>query len=160
MDTDVEQTSATVLAPKRLYGSWLRRLLRGGTTLSDGEYGVLCALMAQLSPYLRETARSQFAEYNMVQREVDKRAINFYRIAGMFGRSTPPSRLIPMDQDEAPLVRIAVVVPGERDLRATLTAVNGQVFCISLDRPTPKALPYPIELRKVVQAWRSNFPGD
>jgi hypothetical protein len=51
----------------------------GGTRRSDGEYALLNALVAALPDGLRSIVTSQFATYNLVQREQDNRALNFYR---------------------------------------------------------------------------------
>jgi hypothetical protein len=60
---------------KRQFGSRLSRLLGGGATLSSAEYALLDAAITALPPDLRAIVEAQFDAYNLVQREVDGRAL-------------------------------------------------------------------------------------
>src|SRR5512139_853886 len=108
---------------KRTFGNWLTRLVRGGQTLTDAEHRLLCLLVEELPPHLRDTVERQFASYNLAQREIDRRALNFYRVR--LGRSgvLPVTPRLASKLDVAPLVRISATVAGEVEpLHAVLTA--------------------------------------
>jgi hypothetical protein len=48
---------------KRTFGNWITRLLRGGQTLTDAEHRLLCLLVGELPPHLRDTVERQFESY-------------------------------------------------------------------------------------------------
>lgn len=135
------------------------RLCRGGATLSAAEYRLLCLLVAALPAHLRDIVERQFDAYNLVQREADGRALNFYRVQPWSNKVLSVSPLLTSKANEAPLVRIGIDVAGDGEpLHAVLTAVDGRVFCVSFNRVIPKNLsPDSISVRSVTQAWRSNF---
>lgn len=116
--------------------SWLTRLLRGGVSPSHGERRLLEALVAHLPEHLREVVDAQLGECNLVQREVDGRALNFYRVSGWPGRPQPPSRMLGSTK-EATLVRLTMDTEGFGQWHATLSAVGGRVFCMAVSRPVP-----------------------
>lgn len=63
---------------KRHFGSfWTRSPLGSGITLTDVEYRIVEELVQALPEWLRVTVEAQFAAYNLVQREVDGRALNW-----------------------------------------------------------------------------------
>jgi len=141
---------------KRTFGNFVERLLWGGTRLTDVEFGLLEQLVASLPPPLRSTVERQFEAYNLVQREVDGRALNFYRKKGGQASNMEGLPLLEMIVDEAPLVRLTASVSGDSEpLHATLTAVKGRVFCMALSRPVrPEGS---VNVSDIKQAWRSNF---
>lgn len=147
---------------KRTFGTWATRILRGGCTLTDGEFHIVASLVSELPPSLRDIVEKQFAAYNLAQREVDRRALNFYRVA--LGRSgvLPVSPLLRSKLEVAPLVRISFNVQGEAEpLHAVLTAVHGRAFSVSFSRPVATGrVPNDFSMEKSTQAWRSNFDGD
>jgi hypothetical protein len=147
---------------KRTFGNWITRLLHGGQTLTDTEHRLLCILVGELPPHLRETVERQFESYNLAQREVDGRALNFYRVR--LGRSgvVPVGPLLSSKLDVAPLVRISAKVAGEAEpLHAVLTAVSGRAFSVSFSRAVSERVrPEALSVDKVTQAWKSNFVGD
>jgi hypothetical protein len=147
---------------KRTFGSWVTRLLRGGQTLTDAEHRLLCLLVGELPPQLRETVARQFESYNLVQRESDRRALNFYRVR--VGRTgvLPVTPLLTSKVEVAPLVRMSAKIAGEAEpLHVVLTAVSGRAFSVSFSRAVPREItPDGLSVDKVTQAWRSNFVGD
>jgi len=147
---------------KRTFGNWITRLLRGGQTLTDAEHRLLCLLVGQLPPHLRETVERQFESYNLAQREIDRRALNFYRIR--LGRSgvLPVTPLLTSKLDVAPLVRISAKVEGEIEpLHVVLTAVSGRAFSVSFSRAVSERVrPEALSVGNVTQAWKSNFVGE
>lgn len=144
---------------KRGYGSWIHRLLRGGAVLSAGEQQLLAALIAELPAHLRPVAEAQFAEYNLVQREVDGRALNFYKVSLLSAVPLQVSQLLKSKLPEAPLIRLAVQTGEPEPLHATLTAANGRVFCAAFSRRVPQNPKSEFTVSEVVHAWKSNFPA-
>jgi hypothetical protein len=142
---------------KRNFGNLVTRVLRGGTRLTDAEHFLLSAMVERLDPEVRGVVESHFEQYNLAQREIDGRALNFYRVAP--GRRVPQKVSDPLDMtvEEAPLIKIAVSAPSERKpLHAVLTAVNGQVFCVTFDRAPPKPHFEPnVSVVSYTQTWRS-----
>lgn len=147
---------------KRTFGSWLTRFLRGGHRLTDGEHHLLSLLVMELPPHLRGKIESQFESYNLVQREIDKRALNFYRVRAWRSGVLPVTPTLKCKVAVAPLVKIKVTVASQVEpLHAVLTAVNGHVFSVSFDRPVPRmSKPADYQIEKVTQAWRSNFHAE
>jgi hypothetical protein len=122
---------------KRDFGNWMTRLLRGGTTLTEAEHFVLRTLVESLDPEIKSTVQSHFSEYNLVQREVDGRALNFYKI-GSRGRKLEVATPLKMESDEEPLVKITFALSGDSNpFHAVLTAVKGRAFCVTFGRVPP-----------------------
>jgi hypothetical protein len=145
---------------KRTYGSPLLRLVRGGTTLLEGEFTLLRSLVEELPTHLRSVVEHQFDEYNLVQREHDRRALNFYAMSLFSRRPLPVTRKLECKRQEAPLLRLSALVDGAPDpLYAVLTAVNGRAFCVSFSRPVPRIQSeLQLTVTHVHRAWKSNFP--
>ena len=140
---------------KRVFGNLFTRLVNGGATLTSVEYYLLEKLVASLPQFLRVTVELQFDAYNLVQRGVDGRALNFYRKnAGRVDLRGVP--LLEMARDEAPLARLTARIEGESEpVHATLTAVAGRAFCVAFSRGLPIAAN--ASVTEVTPAWRSNF---
>lgn len=146
---------------KRHFDTLLTRSFLGtGTSLTEVEHRIAEELIASLPEWLRTTVDIQMDAYNLVQREVDGRALNFYRKRSGRGACMSGFPKIEMHGDEAPLARVTVRVGDEgQTVHATLNAVAGRVFCIAFSSRVD-ALPAGTKLsvtdRK--EAWRSNFP--
>lgn len=143
---------------KRQFGSLVRRVLGSGATLYAAEHAILEAAVASLPDSLRETVEAQFEAYNLVQREVDGRALNFYRkVGGVVNREGLP--LLPLKNIEVPLVRLTARVDGgESPIHAVLTAVSGRAFCLITNRSLkPRERNSSVHVERVVQSWRSNL---
>jgi len=143
---------------KTTFGTTLSRFFRGGVLLSELESEVTKRLVSELPPDLREIVEAQFAAYELAQREVDGRALNFYpRRKDMPNRFSAP--LLQMEVAEAPLVRMQFSLGNPSVvLHAVLTAVQGRVFCVSFSQDVrPLKNSATLEVLKVVHAWRSNF---
>ena len=107
--------------------------------LRKGEYQIISSMVAELPDHLRSTVESQFSEYNLAQREVDGRALNFYKMSLLSTKPTPPQAMLHSNK-EAPLIRVSASTPGEAEpLHATLRAVAGRAFCASFSRPVTEA---------------------
>src|SRR5215475_9640683 len=134
---------------KRHYGSWASRLFRSGTTLSGSEHRILSLLISELPLQLRGKVERQFESYNLVQREVDKRALNFYRHG--VGGLLPVSPILKSDLEVAPLVRLSLKIQGQQELiHAVLTSVGGRAFSVTFSRPVPReSKPADLSIEKV-----------
>ena len=145
---------------KRRFGSiFTRSFVGSGTTLTDVEHSLTEELISRLPDSLKRIVESQIDVYNLVQREIDGRALNFYRVG--LGRSLRMARIpvLEMDSEESPLIRISALVEGDpKPINATLTAVNGRVFCVSFGRRVDRySNGTRVEVTGVKKAWRSNF---
>ncbi len=144
---------------KRHFGTTFTRLLGGGASLTLLEYQVICGMLASLPPWLAATANAQLDAYNLVQREVNGRTLNFYRklhgsCDNMTGLPT-----FDMQKEEAPLVGVTFRLADNGTLlHATMTAVRGRLFCVSFDRALHKLKTKQAPIIETVrQSWRSNF---
>ena len=139
---------------KSQFGSRLSRIIGRGSTLSPLEIAVLHALVAALPGSLRVVVEAQFNAYNLVQREVDGRALNFY----CESRDAKTLPLFAHKRETLPLVRItAATVSANEPLHAVLSAVNGRAFCVSFNRkPAPFEHRGVVKFEHVVEAWRGN----
>jgi hypothetical protein len=146
---------------KRFFGSLLLRLLRGGVVLRKAEHQIVSSLVAELPEHLRSTVESQFNEYNIVQREADGRALNFYKMSVLSATPLHTRAVLHGNTDSAPLIRVSVSTPGQAEpLHATLNAVAGRAFCVAFSRPVPEASEESApKVTKVTHAWRANFPS-
>ena len=141
---------------KRTYGNFVIRLIWGGTRLTDTEFQLLQQLIGSLPTSLRSVVETQFEAYNLVQRETDGRALNFYKKKGGSANNMKGLPLLDMAVDEAPLIRLTANIAGDAEpFHATLNAVKGRVFCIALSRPIRSD--GIVTVSDVKQAWRSNF---
>ena len=137
---------------------WLKEhlLLRRSDVLTPAEEWLLQQLLENLPPHLKPVAQHQIAHLKRAYREVDGRAINFCPRPGV-PLDFPTFDMI---SDEAPLVRITVSATGaDKPIHAALIAVYGRVFCISFSQPVRHLSPDSMQLIKVKDAWRSNFPA-
>jgi hypothetical protein len=134
-------------------------MLWNGVTLSPLEYEILTALIEALPPELREIVVAQFESYNLVQREIDGRALNFYRRRGGGVTNLDGIPLLEQRRTEAPLVRLSATLAEEPEpIHAVLTAVGGRAFCVSLNRAIrDRAFCGPLRVIEVTPSWRSEF---
>lgn len=144
---------------KRFLGNFIERLLSGGATLTDVEFDLLQHLVGSLPPSLRSIVEIQFGAYNRVYREIDGRALNFYRLKRGKAADMEGLPLLDMAVEEATLIRLTATISGDvGPVHATLTTVYGRVFCMSLNRPvSPNGI---VTVSNIKQAWRSNFRLD
>lgn len=146
---------------KRHFGTfWTRSFLRAGINLSEMEHRLTEELIASLPDWLRTTVEAQFDAYNLAQREVDGRELNFYRKIGGCANCMDGLPTLNMHGEEAPLATITVRLGDEqKGVHATLNAAGGRAFCICLSQRVDG---YPEGTRVTVigskEAWRSNFP--
>jgi hypothetical protein len=138
-------------------GNALSRIMWGGVRLSLLERSLLIRLVSELPSSLRTIVETQFLSYNLAQREIDGRAVKFYRKwLTRLGGTTP---LLEMTTVEAPLIRLAFEFPGDAvEHHAVLTAVHGRTFCMTFDQDIrPLASRSEYDVTHVTHSWRSNF---
>jgi hypothetical protein len=142
---------------KHQFGNWLTRLLWSGDTLYPAEQALLEALVTALPAELRGPVEAQFHAYNLAQREVDGRALNFYRKT-RGAVSSDELTLLTLKAQDAPLIRItARVGVSTTPVHAVLNAVGGRAFSVTTDRRLePNERESSVVVERVVNAWKSN----
>lgn len=143
---------------KTTFGNSLTRLLNGGTTLTAIEKSLLKETIEALPPVLRSTTETQLDGYNLVQREIDGRALNFYR--KQYGRVTRDDLpLLPVKKGETRLLALAFSIPGvPGSFHATASAIDGYFFCLAFsDDLRPFAARHDFSVTKVTESWRSGL---
>ncbi|HZV37296.1 MAG TPA: hypothetical protein VFF96_00965 [Pseudoxanthomonas sp.] len=143
---------------KRQFGTFLTRLLRGAT-LTPAEHQIAERLVEELPNPLRDTVHSQFDAYNLVIREADGRALNFYRL--IHGKQRPDS--VPsfgMNGIAAPLIKMSfLALDDPNPIHATLTAVHGRAFCVSFNRRLDSyKTRLDLDTSRITRSWKSNIP--
>lgn len=139
------------------FGNPFTRLLWNGTKLRERESQLLALAVDELPADLRRIVDAQLHVFNLVQREVDGRALNFYRKRGRQADDMTGVELLPMKSPEAPLVKITVQFDDDaQPVHAVLTAVQNRVFCLSLSRSLPAQPGGRASLMHSVASWRSN----
>jgi hypothetical protein len=145
---------------KTIFGNLFTRLLWGGDSLTRLETTVLVRLVETLPPELRSPVIEQIDAYDLVQREVDGRALNFYqKQSRKDARAGWPALAI--KPGEVVLLKMAFSIPQlAKPLHATMTAVDGRFFCLNFNKDLrPFADTLDIEVRTVKDSWRSNYTG-
>lgn len=144
--------------PDYTFGSILTRLFLGGARLSKAEKIILFELIKGLPEHLQGTVVSQFKAYNLVQREVDGRALNFYRLwpVPIIAIRRPIPSLPAISTEEAVLIKGKFKNPDSgQAVHANMHAVGTRAFCISLDRAVDQDSD--LELVSTKNSWRSNY---
>jgi hypothetical protein len=155
--TDLFAPKMEAIKIKKQYGNIFSRFFWGGVRLTPAEYLALDALIRQLPENLQRIAKDQMNAYNLVQREHDGRALNFYRKKA--GKPNDMEGLPAFEQKtvEAPLIRISFKMGSSpEDYHAVLHTVNGRVFCCTFDRRLPKYIrDNQISVNNVEHSWKS-----
>lgn len=94
------------------FGGLLRRLFFGGVRLLPIEQALMNTMVEALPRPLQQAVQQQLNAYNLVQREADGRALNFYR---MLGRNAsrdgiPP---LPIQRGDVKLLRLTFTLAGQ-----------------------------------------------
>ncbi|HZM43429.1 MAG TPA: hypothetical protein VFC14_01270 [Burkholderiales bacterium] len=142
---------------KTQYGNVFTRLLWGGVSLNPFELAIVAKLLENLPTTLRFPLLGQMDQYNLVQREHDGRALNFYKkVRGKVTRDGLPP--LPIKSGEVTLVKVAFNLNKEQTpFHATMTAVNQRFFCCSFSQDTrPLARMGISSIGRVTESWRSN----
>lgn len=145
-------------AMRETFGNPISRLLNGGVTLTTIEKKILKATIEALPPILRSTAETQLGGFNLVQREIDGRALNFYRKKfGQVIRDDLP--VLPIKKGEIKLLALAFSIPGRPDsFHVTATAIDGYFFCLAFSHDLrPVAACDNLSVTKVTESWRSSL---
>ena len=143
---------------KTKFGNILTRISRGGVVLMPIEEALLKCTVEELPASLRSIVESQINTYNLVQREIDGRALNFYRITrGRVKRDD--LQPLPIKAGEIKLLSVAFSIEADtKYMHATLSAVNKYFFCMALSECLkPYKNSNRIFIKHVRQSWRSNI---
>jgi hypothetical protein len=143
---------------KTSFGNFFRRLMSNGVTLLPIEKNILTSLVEALPEGLQETARTQLQAYNLVQREVDGRALNFYRFRGFkIDRNGLPK--LSIKPGTVRLLSISFTAPSlSKPIHVTMHAVDGYLFSISSSQDLRLvARVSEIQTVKIEASWRSNM---
>jgi hypothetical protein len=143
---------------KTNFGNPLMRFLRGGATLLPLEKKLLERLVQALPPILRTPTEIQLEGYNLVQREIDGRALNFYRIKlGRVMRTNLPA--LPIKAGEIKLLSLAFSFPGDSDcFHATATAIDRYFFCVCFSHDLrPFGACNDFSITEITPSWRSGL---
>jgi hypothetical protein len=143
---------------KTKFGNLVTRIFRGGVVLMPIEEALLRLSVEELPTALQSIVESHINAYNLVQREVDGRALNFYRIEGRRVKRDDLQPL-PIKSGEVELLSVAFSIEANaEDMHATLSAVDKYFFCMALSKSLK---PYKnsdrIFIKRVKQSWRSNI---
>jgi len=131
------------------------RVLRGGTRPTSFEKLCIEACLTHLPEQIKEIANSQLAQYNLIQREIDGRALNFYRVV-RFNKIAEPTNLLPIKSKDCVLLKLEVETDTQEKLNVTLHATSYRIFCIQFSRSVskPKTIKG-ISITKCTQSWRN-----
>ena len=143
---------------KTKFGTIFTRLLGSGVALNPLEIEVMHRLFDGLPLPIRAPAIEQLELYNLVQREYDGRALNFYRkVNGKVSLADLPK--LPIRPGEVVLLRMAFLLEGGGErFHATMTAVNQRFFCMSFGSDTrPLVNRHIASVERVVDSWRSSL---
>ena len=107
------------------FGGLLRRLFFGGVRLLPIEQALMTAMVEALPPPLQHAVQQQLDAYNLVQREADGRALNFYRMVGRKASrdGIPP---LPIQRGDVKLLRLTFTL-AEHDASAQRAVGHGDV---------------------------------
>ena len=142
------------------FSNLFTRLLWGGVRLLPLEQAVLSQLVESLPDQIREIVVRQLQACNLVQREVDGRALNFYcMVRGRVTRAGVPE--LPVKSGEVLLLKMAFNLQDNTQLiHATMTAIDRQFFCVSFSQDLrPLGNNTRIVVQGVTNSWRSSVVG-
>ena len=111
----------------------LLRWLRGGIKETQFEFECLKLCLEHLPDKLRPVALKQISEYNLVQREIDQRALNYYNIS-VFLNVVNPSELLPISSDDCILIKLVVETENQDKINVALHATGYRIFCICFNK--------------------------
>ena len=140
---------------KSEFGNNFSRMLRSGVKLTPFEVCALKSCIQVLPDELSKVILDQLDQYNLVQREVDWRALNFYCMSGFRSiRDVQP--LLPLKSDDVSLVKVALLTSCGKTINTVLHAVNGRLFSINFGIST-KLFENETEIKitKVTESWLS-----
>jgi hypothetical protein len=142
---------------KTKFGNIMTRLLNGGAVLTSIEAQILIEFVNALPPDLRLPVEQELHAYNLVQRESDGRAINFYRKE--FGRPVSGGfPLLPVRSGEVKLLSFAFTVDGQQKrFHATMSSVNRRFFCMNFSDDLRPFASNKIKVLEVTESWRSGI---
>ena len=143
---------------KNVFGNIITRTIGSGVSLTKIEKELLELLPINLPPNVAEIIIQQIDTFNLVQREADGRALNFYYIVkGKINRDSMP--IIKTKKDETKLLAITFIIEKEpREFHATFTAISGVFFCMNFsDDLRSYKKKSKITVAKISKSWKSDL---
>ena len=140
---------------KLVYGNIFNRAIRGGVTLSPFELRALELCVQALPADMAKIILEQIEQFNLVQREVDWRALNFYRIRG-FRKVCDVRPLLSLKSEDVPLVKVVFSTQNGETINAVIHVFKGRLFSINFGASTkPIKDITELEIIKVTKSWLS-----
>ena len=143
---------------KNVFGNIIARSFGGGVNLTAIEKELLELLPENLPPNIAKIIVQQIDLFNLVQREIDGRALNFYRLQrGKIDIASIPK--IKTKKIETKLLSIAFEIEGEsREFNATFTAIDGFFFCMNFsDDLRQYKKKSKLKVVKISKSWKSEL---
>lgn len=131
-----------------------------GNSITVTEHYVLSMLVDSLPDHAKNIVERQFELYDIMQREVDGRALIFFVCKKVIGNPVSVPLLSGSKLEDYPLISGTFSIKGEpKKLHAKLHVVHGRVFCLKLSFSIKhlREIQY-IQLIKIKEVWRSNLP--
>ena len=115
------------------FGSWLQNLWFGGVNLLSIEKILLGKFLEYLPVGIRQTVEKQIDQYNLVQREIDGRTVNFYYKKFLGSKVNIP--VLSTKVIEAKLLSLKFkILDEDKNLHANFWSVNGKFFCMNFSQ--------------------------
>jgi hypothetical protein len=136
------------------------RLLRGGVPLTRFERFLLAGLVQHVPAELAAAIRQQWRGLNLIQRGVDWKEVNFYRLVrGRVDREGLPR--LPVRDGEVKLLSLALQPAGNAAmLHVNFWSVDGWFFNFNADRSLePFRDADAMDVASVEHSYRSNLMG-
>ncbi len=136
--------------------NWVSKI-QGGINLYPFEELCIDELINIVPNPIKDTLIEQFKMLNLGQREVDSRALNFYRIKwGILSTKNIPK--LSTKQQETKLLKIEITLNNKDNIHINYWVVNGIFFQITFNKDISKYKNINVlNVTKVVKAWQSNI---
>jgi hypothetical protein len=140
---------------KSEFGNVFSRLFRCGVKLTPFETCALQCCIDALPNEISDVIIEQLEQYNLVQREADWRALNFYLVRG-FQSVSNVEPLLSLKHNDVPLIKVALVNSRGETINVVLHAVSGRMFSINFGISIkPFQNETNITKTKVIKSWLS-----
>ena len=140
------------------FSNLLLNLMHNGKSISLLENKLLEILFQNLPDFIFSTIKEQFKKYNLLQREIDFKEINFYRIkkGKVFTEDFPKLKT---NRQEFELMEIKFkVIKNDAAYIAKFWVVNNLFFCISFNKSIKNILnEIDIEIISLEKSYASIF---
>lgn len=142
---------------KKQFSNFLLNLTRNGKQLSNLEEKLLSVFFDHVPEKIGVIIKQQFKPYNLLQREIDGRATNFYRIKkGKVKRDDLPK--LETKQNETKLMSMGFRIKNvDKNMYVTFWAVDGYFFCMNFsDNINEYLQEKEVEIFQIEKSYKSN----